>query len=40
MEKPGGVEVLEYRNDLPVPSPKEGEVLIRNQFAGINFIDL
>lgn len=40
MEKAGGVEVLEYRTDLPVPVPKDGEVLVKNEFAGVNFIDL
>ncbi|KAI9152124.1 putative quinone oxidoreductase [Paramyrothecium foliicola] len=35
----GGVEVLEH-NDIPVPSPvPEGHVLIRNRFAGVNYID-
>ncbi|KAL8751363.1 MAG: hypothetical protein Q9184_006093 [Pyrenodesmia sp. 2 TL-2023] len=36
--KTGGVEVLEYK-DLPVPSPKENEVLIKNEYAGVNYID-
>jgi NADPH2:quinone reductase len=35
----GGVEVLDYRTDLPVPELKEGEVLVKNQYAGVNFID-
>lgn len=39
MEREGGVEVLEYRTDLPVPVPGPGEVLIKNEFAGVNFID-
>jgi hypothetical protein len=39
VEKTGGVEVLEYKTDLPVPSPKEGEVLVKNDFIGINYID-
>lgn len=39
IEKPGGVEVLQYKTDLPVPTPKEGEVLIKNDFIGINYID-
>ena len=39
IEKTGGVEVLEYKTDLPVPTPKEGEVLIKNDYIGINFID-
>ncbi|CAL3967131.1 unnamed protein product [Diplocarpon coronariae] len=39
IEKTGGVEVLQYKTDLPVPTPKEGEVLVRNDFIGINYID-
>jgi hypothetical protein len=39
VEKTGGVEVLEYKTDLPVPSPKDGEVLVKNDFIGINYID-
>src|SRR3954466_15853409 len=39
IEKTGGIEVLEYRTDYPVPTPKEGEVLVKNDFIGINYID-
>jgi len=39
IEKTGGVEVLQYKTDLPVPTPKEGEVLVKNDFIGINYID-
>lgn len=39
IDSPGGVEVLKYKTDLPVPEPKEGEVLVKNEFIGINFID-
>ncbi|GKT45249.1 putative ran guanine nucleotide release factor [Colletotrichum spaethianum] len=35
----GGIEVLEHHPDLPVPTPAEGQVLVRNAYAGINFID-
>ena len=35
----GGPEVLQYKTDLPVPSPKEGEVLVKNEVIGINYID-
>jgi len=37
--KTGGVEVLDYKTDMPVPSPKEGEVLVKNDFIGVNYID-
>jgi NADPH-dependent curcumin reductase CurA len=36
--KPGGVEVLEY-NEVPVPLPSKGQVLVRNDYSGVNFID-
>jgi len=39
IEKTGGTEVLQYREDVPVPEPKEGEVLVKNEFIGINYID-
>ena len=39
MEKTGGVEVLQYRTDLPVPEPKPDEVLVKNEIIGINYID-
>jgi hypothetical protein len=39
MEKYGGTEVLQYKTDLPVPEPKEGQILIKNDYVGINFID-
>jgi hypothetical protein len=39
IEKNGGPEVLQYKTDLPVPEPKEGQVLVKNDYIGINFID-
>ncbi|EGD97578.1 quinone oxidoreductase [Trichophyton tonsurans CBS 112818] len=39
VSKIGGPEVLEYKTDLPVPSPKEGEVLVKNNLTAINLID-
>ncbi|KAL9631823.1 MAG: hypothetical protein Q9164_005685 [Protoblastenia rupestris] len=35
----GGTEVLEYHTDLPTPSPKPNEILIKNTHIGINYID-
>lgn len=35
----GGPEVLEYKTDLPVPTPKEGQILVKNNISGINYID-
>ncbi|KAJ9139221.1 NAD(P)-binding protein [Coniochaeta hoffmannii] len=39
IESTGGPEVLKYKTDLPVPELKEGEVLVRNEYIGVNFID-
>ena len=39
IEKTGGVEVLQYRTGLPVPEAKEGEILVKNDYIGINYID-
>lgn len=38
IKKNGGVEVLEYV-DVPVPTPGENQVLIKNEIIGINYID-
>ncbi|KAJ9150820.1 NAD(P)-binding protein [Pleurostoma richardsiae] len=39
IEAPGGVEALHWKEDLPVPELKEGEVLIKNEYIGVNYID-
>jgi len=39
IEKTGGTEVLQFRTDLPVPIPKDSEVLVKNEFIGVNYID-
>lgn len=36
----GGPEMLEYRQDIPVPTTKENEVLIRVSAAGVNNTDI
>ena len=36
----GGLEKLEYRTDVPVPRPGEGELLIQVAAAGINNTDV
>jgi NADPH:quinone reductase-like Zn-dependent oxidoreductase len=36
----GGVEQLEYREDVPVPAPRAGEVLIRVAAAAVNNTDI
>lgn len=35
----GGVDVLQWKTDLPVPELKDGEILVKNEFIGINYID-
>ncbi|KAF5017924.1 hypothetical protein F66182_10108, partial [Fusarium sp. NRRL 66182] len=34
----GGTEVLEF-NDVPVPKAAAGQILVRNQIAGVNYLD-
>lgn len=36
----GGMDKLEYREDVPVPDPRAGEVLIRVAAAGVNNTDV
>ncbi|KAJ9632492.1 NADPH:quinone reductase [Taxawa tesnikishii (nom. ined.)] len=38
IEKNGGTEVLQYK-DLPLPELKEGQILVKNDYVGVNFID-
>ncbi|KAL2875891.1 hypothetical protein SGCOL_008887 [Colletotrichum sp. CLE4] len=35
----GGTEVLTHHTDLPLPALGENQVLVRNEYAGINYID-
>ncbi|EXJ55184.1 NADPH2:quinone reductase [Cladophialophora yegresii CBS 114405] len=37
--KTGGPDVLEYNESAPLPKVQDGEVLVKNSFAGVNFID-
>ena len=39
IEEVGGIEALKWKTDLPVPELKEGEVLVKNEFIGVNYID-
>lgn len=39
ISKTGGPEVLEYKTDLPVPTLKAGQILVKNEITGINYID-
>ncbi|KAI1433019.1 NAD(P)-binding protein [Xylaria sp. CBS 124048] len=37
--KTGGTEVLDYKTDIPVPTPIDGNILVKNDFIGVNYID-
>ena len=39
IQKTGGFDVLEYKTDIPVPEPKEGQVLVKNELIGAEFFD-
>ncbi|OTA64607.1 NAD(P)-binding protein [Hypoxylon sp. EC38] len=39
IEKTGGVEVLQHKTDLPVAALVEGQILVKNDYIGVNFID-
>ncbi|KAB5530518.1 hypothetical protein GE09DRAFT_394692 [Coniochaeta sp. 2T2.1] len=39
VERTGGPEVLEYRTDYAITTPKDGQILVKNEIAGINYID-
>ena len=36
----GGPSALTYREDLPIPSIGDNEILIKNHYAGVNFKDI
>ena len=36
----GGPEMLEYREDVPLPAPAPGEVLVRVTACGVNDTDI
>jgi NADPH:quinone reductase len=39
VDQPGGPEAM-HLAEVPDPKPREGEVLVRNEAAGVNFIDV
>ena len=39
IENNGGTDVLQYKTDWPVPEVKEGQVLVKNDYIGVNYID-
>lgn len=39
VEQTGGPEVLQFKTSYPVPTPKAGQLLVRNNISGVNYID-
>ncbi|KAJ5165785.1 hypothetical protein N7492_006081 [Penicillium capsulatum] len=39
VEQTGGPEVLQFQTSYPVPTPKNGELLVSNGISGVNYID-
>ena len=39
VREPGAADALKVESDFPVPDIAAGQVLVKNAFAGINFID-
>lgn len=39
IEQNGGSDVLKYKTDVPLPEVKDGQLLVKNDFIGINYID-
>lgn len=39
ISKHGDVQALQYLTNLPKPKPEGTQVLVRNAFIGVNFID-
>ncbi|KAJ5620452.1 hypothetical protein N7510_004436 [Penicillium lagena] len=39
VEQTGGPEVLQFRTSHPVPTPQAGQLLVRNNISGVNYID-
>eukprot|EP00775_Hariotina_reticulata_P002603 gene2603-2905_t len=39
VNRPGGHEVLEYKTDVPIPSRKPGEVLVKLHSSSVNPVD-
>ncbi|KAI0176344.1 NAD(P)-binding protein [Hypoxylon sp. FL1284] len=39
IDKTGGPEVLQHTTDFPVPALVDGQILVKNDYIGINYID-
>ena len=39
IEENGTSDVLKYKTDVPVPEVKDGQLLVKNDYIGINYID-
>lgn len=40
IETTGSPEVLQYKTNYPVPVPQEGQLLVKNNLSGVNYIDI
>ena len=39
IEETGDSSVLKWKTDLPVPELQEGQILVKNEWVGVNYID-
>lgn len=39
IEAPGDAHVMKWKTDLMVPDLGEGQILVKNEWVGVNFID-
>lgn len=38
-EETGDSSVLQWKTDIKVPQLSEGQILVKNEFVGVNYID-
>lgn len=39
IEKTGSSDVLQWKTDIPVPKLEKGQILVKNEWVGVNYID-
>lgn len=39
VDSPGGIDAIQYKPDHPTPNVPPGHALVKNEYAGLNFID-
>lgn len=39
IEQTGSSDVLQWKTDIPVPELKPGQILVKNEWVGVNYID-